>query len=124
MTNFVAVDLGASSGRLLVGMWDKKRFRLEELHRFPNGPTQILNHIYWNPLRLWDEIKAGLIKYTSKYPAPPAAIGIDTWGVDYALLDSSGYLLGNPYHYRDHRTDGTPERLFRQVSRVEVFETP
>jgi len=122
MTNFVAVDLGASSGRLLVGSWDKKRFHLQELHRFPNGPTQVLNHIYWDPLRLWDEIKAGLSKYASQFPAPPAAIGIDTWGVDYALLDSSGYLLGNPYHYRDHRTDGAPERLFRQIARVEVFE--
>jgi rhamnulokinase len=122
MTNFVAVDLGASSGRVLVGAWDGERFELQELHRFVNGPTQVFNHIYWDALGLWDEIKIGLAKYASRFPDPPAAIAIDTWGVDYALLDSSGYLLGNPYHYRDRRTEGAPERLFRQVSRVEVFE--
>jgi rhamnulokinase len=121
MANFLAVDLGASNGRVLVGRWDGTRFELEELHRFPNGPTRILDHIHWDVLKLWDEIKQGLSQYSSRFSEPPVAIAVDTWGVDYGLLDSRGNLLGNPYHYRDARTDGVPARLFEKVPREQVF---
>jgi rhamnulokinase len=121
MPNFLAVDLGASNGRVLVGKWDGTRFELEELHRFPNGPTRILNHIHWDVLKLWDEIKQGLSNYSSRFSDPPVSIAIDTWGVDYGLLDSRGNLLGNPYHYRDARTDGVPARLFQKAPRKDVF---
>jgi rhamnulokinase len=118
---YIAIDLGASSGRVLLGRWDGARWTLDELHRFPNGPVAVLGHLYWDVLRLWSEIQTGLARYTAAFDAPPAGIGVDTWGVDLALLDAQGHLLGNPHHYRDGRTQGMPERAFRRVPRQEIF---
>jgi rhamnulokinase len=120
-TNFIAADLGASNGRLLLARWDGARFTLEELHRFNNGPVAVQDRLYWNALGLWQEIKNGLARYAATVDSAPAAIGLDTWGVDYALLDSDGRLLGNPVNYRDARTNGVQERLFRVVPPEKVF---
>lgn len=120
-TNFIAADLGASNGRVLLARWDGARFTLAELHRFHNGPTLVHDRMYWNALELWREIKNGLARYAATEGTTPAAIGIDTWGVDYALLDSSGRLLGNPVHYRDARCNGVQERLFCVVPQAKVF---
>jgi rhamnulokinase len=105
-TNVLAVDLGASSGRVMVGRWDGQRFTLRELHRFPNGPVAVRGHLHWDVLRLWQEITTGITRYAAQDDTRLAGIGIDTWAVDFALLDRAGCLLGNPYHYRDRRTDG------------------
>jgi rhamnulokinase len=105
----------------MLGRWEGHRFELEELHRFPNGPVQILGRLHWNHLGLWTEILVGLAKYAAYHDQAPAGIGIDTWGVDYALLDRSGSLLGNPYHYRDPGTNGMLEQAFDQVSRAEIY---
>jgi rhamnulokinase len=122
--NYLAIDLGASSGRVMLGRWDGQRFALHELHRFPNGPVAVRGHLHWDVLRLWQEITTGIARYTAQDDAPLAGIGIDTWGVDFALLDRAGQLLGNPYHYRDRRTDGMlpvvdgfvhAERLYAQT---------
>lgn len=110
-TNFLAIDLGASSGRVIAGRWDGQRFELRELHRFPNGPVALLGHLHWDVLRLWQEIKTGIAQYAAQDDAPLGGIGVDTWGVDFALLDRAGRLLGNPYHYRDRRTAGMPEQV-------------
>jgi rhamnulokinase len=124
MLNYLAIDLGASSGRVMRGLWDGQRFVLNELHRFPNGPVAVRGHLHWDVLRLWQEITSGIARYATQEDAPLAGIGIDTWGVDFALLDRAGQLLGNPYHYRDRRTDGmlrvvdgyvSPERLYAQT---------
>jgi rhamnulokinase len=120
---FLAFDLGASSGRALLGHWDGQRFDLAELHRFENGPVDVLGSLYWDPLRLWSEIKIGLSRYATTQTAPLMGIGIDTWGVDYGLLDQQGRLLGNPYNYRDPRTDGMLEHVFTQVPREAIFAT-
>ncbi len=119
--NFLAVDLGASGGRVMLGRWDGARFELTELHRFGNGPVSIHGRLHWNHLRLWEEILTGLRAYTARFNDLPAGIGVDTWGVDYALLDRTGRLLGNPYHYRDHATDGMMEQAFARVSRREIY---
>lgn len=119
--NFVAADLGASNGRVLLGRWDGERFALDELHRFANGPVTVHGRMYWDVLSQWTEIKHGLARYASQYAAPPAGIGIDTWGVDFGLLDRCGRLLGNPVHYRDARTNGIFERAFPIVSRPAIF---
>jgi rhamnulokinase len=119
--NFVATDLGASNGRVLVGRWDGERFALEELHRFANGPVTVHNRMYWDALSLWTEIKNGLTRYAAHDATPLAGFGIDTWGVDYGLLDKAGRLLGNPVHYRDARTNGIFERAFPIVPRGEIF---
>jgi rhamnulokinase len=119
--NFLAVDLGASSGRVMLGRWDGARFELEELHRFANEPVGALGRLHWDALRLWHEIKGGMRRYAARYDAPLAGIGVDTWGVDFALLDRAGRLIGNPVTYRDPRTDGMIERVFERVPRSEVF---
>jgi rhamnulokinase len=120
--NFLAIDLGASNGRVFLGLWDGNRFSLEELHRFPNGPVTVFGHQHWDVLRLWSEIKRGIERYTRQSGTPPAGLGVDTWGVDFALLDAQGNLLSNPYHYRDPRTSGMTELLFRRIPRRRVFE--
>jgi rhamnulokinase len=121
--NFLAIDLGAASGRVVLGRWDGARFELQELHRFANGPVAILDHQHWDVLRIWEEIQAGVIRYASESSAPVAGIGVDAWGVDFALLDKNGRLLGNPYHYRDVRTDGIPDIAHQSVPFSQMFET-
>ena len=118
---FVAVDLGASSGRLMVGAWDGRRFVLEELHRFTNGGVSVRGSVDWDALRLWSEIQNGLMKYKAKFGGAPAGIAVDAWGVDFGLLDRRGKLLGNPTCYRDPRTNGVPEKVFARVSEAEIF---
>ena len=107
--NFIAADLGASNGRVLLARWDGERFALQELHRFANGPAAVHDRLYWNALGLWSDIKTGLARYAAEESGAPAGIGVDTWGVDYALLDTDGRLLGNPVHYRDARNNGMVE---------------
>lgn len=119
--NLIAADLGASSGRLMMGCWNGRMFALEELHRFPNGGVYVAGTLHWDVLRIWSEIQNGLMKYHARFDCSPTAIGVDAWGVDFALLDKRGRLLGNPYHYRDARTDGIPELLFRHVDECELF---
>lgn len=114
-TNFLAVDIGASSGRVIVGRWDGERFALEELHRFWNGPVEQDGHLHWDAQQLWREIQTGIAAYTAQGGPALAGIGIDTWAVDYGLLDAEGRLLGNPYHYRDRRTEGAPAAVDRLI---------
>jgi rhamnulokinase len=122
MTNFLAVDLGASSGRVLLGVWNGQTFSLQELHRFNNESVSVLGHMHWDVLRLWHEIKTGIAAYGKVSSEPLAGISVDTWGVDYALLDKAGNLLGNPYHYRDHRNDGMLEKAFAKVPKTEIYK--
>ncbi len=125
-TNFLAIDLGASSGRVMLGRWTDAngawRFDLDELHRFPNVPIEQAGHLYWDVPRLWSEIKAGMARYAAREDAPLAGIGIDTWAVDFALLDRAGRLLGNPYHYRDARTVGMAARVDRLVPPERLYD--
>src|SRR5690242_10727798 len=120
-TNFLAVDLGASSGRVMLGVWDGGRFALRELHRFPNDPVAVQGHLYWDVLRLWQEIQTGMARYAAEHTAPLAGIGIDTWAVDFGLLDGAGRLLGNPYHYRDPRTTGIAEQVDRRIAPAALY---
>ncbi len=121
MTQFLAFDLGAESGRAVVGHFDGEQLSLEVIHRFPNGPVRIGDSLYWDVLRLWSEIKQGLSIGAKKYP-DLVSVGLDTWGVDFALLDRNDELLGNPYHYRDCRTNGMMEWTFERLSRQKIFE--
>lgn len=114
----VAIDLGAESGRVMGVRFDGKSLALDEVVRFPNHPVRSSGRLYWNVLGLWEEIVAGLDAAAS---LKPASIGVDAWGVDYALLDATGELTGMPAHHRDPRTDGVPARVFSKVPRREVF---
>ncbi len=115
-----AVDLGASNGRVMRASFDGRRLSLAEAHRFANGPVRVLGSQHWDVLRLFAEIKHGLA--LAARPAGLDGIGLDTWGVDFALLDRDDQLVGQPFHYRDARTDGMPERVFQRVPREEIFE--
>lgn len=118
--NLAAIDLGASSGRVMLARFQNQRLTLEESHRFQNTPVRVHDRIHWDVLRLFDEIKAGL-KIAGKN-APLSSMGLDTWGVDFALLDRDDHLVGNPFHYRDPHTNGILQRAFELVSRSEIFE--
>src|SRR6266446_9400810 len=107
---YLGADLGAESGRVMAGLWDGKRLRLEEAHRFPNGPVEIAGTLRWDVLRLWSEIQDGVAAAARTYGKAVRSVGVDTWGVDFVLLCKSGELLGQPYHYRDARTRGMFER--------------
>ena len=119
--NFLAVDLGASSGRVMDCRWDGSRFNLHEVHRFPNGGIRFGASLHWDVLRIWAEIQNGLKQYRAQGGATPAGIGVDSWGVDYCLLDRRDRMLGNPYHYRDARTKGLPELLHTLMRPQELF---
>ncbi len=119
---FLAYDLGASSGRAIVGLLENGKLSIEELHRFTNGPTTILGNMYWDVLKLFEEMKHALLLYTQKYGSDLHGIGFDTWGVDFGLLDKDGILVSNPSHYRDRRTDGMVEEACKRVGRENIFE--
>jgi rhamnulokinase len=121
MTKFLAFDLGAESGRAVVGHLDGDRLRLEEIHRFANGPVQVLDSLHWDVLRLWSEIKHGLALAARACGDGLVSAGLDTWGVDFGLLAADDTLLGNPYHYRDSRTDGMMDAAFHLVPRAEIY---
>ena len=121
-TNYLAIDLGAESGRAVIGQFDGDRLRLEEVHRFANRPARVLDSLYWDVLQLWNEIQVGLALAAELHGAGLNSVGLDTWGVDFALLAADDTLLENPYHYRDNRTDGMMEVAFERVPRAEIFE--
>ncbi len=120
--NYLAVDLGAESGRVMIGTLDEDRLSLEEAHRFANIPVRLPDGLHWDVLRIWSEIKNGISAAVSKCDKQVDAIGLDTWGVDFALLDQKGALLANPFHYRDCRTDGMFAEAFRHMPRERIFQ--
>jgi rhamnulokinase len=118
---YLGIDLGAESGRVMAGVWDGKRIVLEEVHRFSNGGVWIGETLRWDVLRLWAEIQNGLAIAAKKHGDEIVSIGVDTWGVDFVLLDKNDEMLGLPYTYRDARTRGMMEAAFGRVPKDEIF---
>jgi len=118
---YLGVDLGAESGRVMAGLWNGKRLRLEELHRFQNGPVEIAGTLRWDVLRLWSEIQQGLASAARSHGKSVRSVGVDTWGVDFVLLSNENEMLGLPFHYRDGRTHGVMQAALALVPREEVF---
>lgn len=116
----LAFDFGASSGRAIIGTYDNGKISLKEVHRFSNDPVNIRGTLYWDALRLFHEIKQGILK--AHHDGGFDSIGIDTWGVDFGLLDKNGQLLENPVHYRDARTDNIMEEVFKIVPKEEIYQ--
>jgi rhamnulokinase len=116
-----AVDLGAQSGRVALGRFDGERLSVHEVHRFPNVPVRVGGVLHWDVLRLYDDILEGLTAAADE-EADIESVGIDTWGVDFALLDRRGRLVQNPVHHRDRRTEGAMERVFERVPARELYE--
>ena len=120
--NMLAVDLGASNGRVILGRFDGEKINLEVLHKFANGGEHVRGNDYWDILYLFSQIKQGLMKAEQKTDGNLTSLGIDTWGVDYGLLDKADNLLTNPYHYRDNRTEGLMTEVFNRISREEIYQ--
>ena len=121
MSHYLAFDLGAESGRAMLGRLSGGKLELEELHRFPNTPVHIHQALYWDTLRLWHEIQQGISIAVGERKLQLDGLGVDTWGVDFGLLGSDGLLIDSPRHYRDPRNHGVMEKLFERVPREEVF---
>jgi len=119
--NILAVDLGAESGRVILGHWNGKKLRTREIYRFPNGMLRWNGTLRWNVVELWAHILKGLAAAARETDGQVDSISVDSWGVDFAWLDRKGELLGLPYCYRDSRTDGVHERMFRTMSREKIY---
>ena len=115
----LAFDFGASSGRAIIGCFDGDKITLKEVHRFSNDPVSVGGTVYWDVLRLFYEIKQGIIK--AKIAGGFDSIGIDTWGVDFGLIDSEGKLMENPVHYRDARTVGLVDEAFKTMPKEKLY---
>ncbi|MBT4691790.1 MAG: rhamnulokinase [Planctomycetaceae bacterium] len=118
---YLAVDIGASSGRLVAGEFDGTRISLEEVYRFNNGGVSVGRYVHWDVLEQWSHIKRALQQAVDRYGNTITSVGVDTWGVDFGLLGPNDELLANPIHYRDNHTEGMMEYAFEQVSRSEIF---
>ena len=121
MLKLLAFDYGASSGRAILGKYDGERLQLEEIHRFPNDPVMLNGSFHWDVLRLFHEMKQGIIKCGKTGNGDFKTIGVDTWGVDFGLLSRSGELLGNPYHYRNEKTNNILEEAWKRVSKRDIY---
>lgn len=117
----LAFDLGATSGRAVIGHYSGEKLTLEEIHRFANLPVRLGDHLYWDFPHIYQQVETGILK-SMQHGATIAGLGIDSWGVDFGLLSSQGELLGNPLHYRDAQTDGMMEKVFAQIPRDEIFQ--
>jgi rhamnulokinase len=118
---YLAVDLGASSGRTIVGTLTGNKLTLKEMNRFWNGPTKVNGTLYWDFVHLFRNIQEGIALARKECGDQLASMGIDTWGVDSGLFDANGKLLGNPVNYRDSRTEGMFEKVFEKIPKDEVF---
>jgi rhamnulokinase len=117
---YLAIDLGAESGRAMLADLSGHLLKLQEVHRFPNVPVNLPTGLYWNTMGLFQEILEGL-RAAGRLTARLESVAVDTWGVDFGLLGADGALIDNPWHYRDPRTAGLPEAMFTKVSRAEIF---
>ena len=122
MKRYLAADFGAGSGRVIVGTPSAEGIQLEEIHRFENNQKMIDGHLRWDFYALFNELKTGLKKAFAKYGDEIESIGIDTWGVDYGLLDKDGKLISTPVCYRDDRTKGMLELAFQKLPKEEFFQ--
>lgn len=120
--NYIAIDLGASSGRVMLGNIDGHKLSIEECYRFPNEPIEQDGTLRWDFKRIFSEIKKGISAAVKKSGGNIESIGVDSWGVDFGLIDKAGQLIENPYHYRDSRTDGMMEKAFGLLPKRKIFD--
>lgn len=120
MSVHLAIDLGADSGRAILGRLEEKKLNIEEIHRFPTGVLNVNGRLHWNIYRIFEEIKKALHLCARK--TVPDSIGIDTWGVDFGLIDLNGQLIGLPFSYRDKRTEGAADSFFKKITKEELYK--
>ena len=117
---YLAVDLGAESGRVVLGRFDGAHVSLEEVHRFPNTPVKLPDGLHWDVMRIFGEVKDGVAKAVREEHVE--GVGVDSWGVDFGLLDRDGALVSNPYHHRDARTEGMMEEAFGLMPKGDIYD--
>src|ERR687895_197482 len=117
---YLAVDLGAESGRVVLGRFDGAQVSLEEVHRFPNTPVKLPDGLHWDVMRIFGEVKDGVAKAVREEHVE--GVGVDSWGVDFGLLDRDGALVSNPYHHRDARTEGMIEEAFGLMPKGDIYD--
>ena len=120
MKKILAIDLGASSGRGIIAKLDNGKISIEEIHRFPNNGVKVGKTLYWDIIYLFDQIKQAMVKANNMGGFD--CMGIDTWGVDFGLIDKKGNLLSNPVHYRDARCDAIMDDVYKKVSKKEIYD--
>src|SRR4051794_41447276 len=122
--NYIAFDLGAESGRAVLGTLSEGRLELEGKHRFPNPTGRMHAHLHWNLLAQWEEQKTGLRKAAGEEAKRPEihGLGVDTWGLDFGFVFPDGDIPGNPFHYRDSRTSGMVENAFALGPKEQIFQ--
>jgi sugar (pentulose or hexulose) kinase len=120
---YIAVDLGAESGRVMIGSISADKLALEEVHRFGNGPIEENGTLRWDFEGLLEEIKTGIVKAVKQARGEISGIGVDSWGVDFGLLDADGKLIEKPYHYRDSRTNAMMDKAFELMGKREIYES-
>ena len=118
---YLAADLGAGSGRVMAAKFDGEKLELEEVSRWASEPVKIGNSYHWDVRGIFNSIKDGVAKSRSKYGDSIESLGIDSWAVDYGLLDANDELINDPFIYRDSRTDGMMEEVFKKVSKEEFY---
>jgi rhamnulokinase len=119
--NLLACDVGASNGKTILASFDGESLSFEEIHKFANGGEYLNGNFHWDIIHLFQEIKTGIKKAVKITDGALASLGIDSWGVDYGLLDKQGRLMSLPFHYRDKRTGGIPEEVFEKAGREEIY---
>ncbi len=119
---YLAADLGASSGRVVAGVFDGEKLSLEEVYRFDNGGVLAAGRMQWDLLNQWSHVQRGLRAAGKIYAGQVRSVGVDTWGVDFGLIGRGDELLASPYHYRDRRTAGIFDKAFAIVAREEIFK--
>ena len=118
---YLAVDLGAESGRVMAGRFDGSKVSLEQYHRFANGPVNLGGPLRWNLTGLWKEIEDGLRRAADGLRGSAVSVGVDTWGVDFVLMNRNDELLGQPWCYRDSRCNGMLQKAFARVPKADIF---
>jgi len=121
-SEYLAFDLGAESGRAISGSVEDGRINLTEIHRFPTGMMNLHGHFRWNIYRMYEEMLNSLRNYKTIFKKEPRSVAVDTWGVDFGLLDSEGNIIDLPYCYRDSRTDGMPEEFFKLMPKEKLYK--
>ena len=120
--HYLALDLGAGSGRVILGRLEEGRLEISQLHSFPNEMVKVRGHLHWDVLGLYRELLEGMRRCAAEHTRSPLGIGVDTWGLDFGLLDAQGNLLGMPFSYRDQRTRGTMEAFHSKISRERLYQ--
>ncbi len=120
--HYLAIDLGAGSGRVILGELENRKLRIDTLHSFPNEMVNILGHLHWDILEIYRQVLEGLRVCAAKHTVSPKSLAVDTWGLDFGLLDAKGNLVGAPFAYRDKHTQGIMEQFHKKISAKRLYE--